>query len=128
MTASVAGNYAVQLQVTDIAGNVATQEFKVTFEESSESPSSAVEPNENENLEQSPAGDLPENTTEQDTTPPTAVLAGVPADPSNGSSINIAVGGDDVVAYQYQLVTQDIVCAAASYGDSWTHSPHHRQP
>lgn len=43
---------------------------------------------------------------ELDTVAPTASLvAGVPGDPSNATSLNIDVGGGDVVAYRYKIQT-----------------------
>lgn len=38
-----------------------------------------------------------------DLTAPTATLTGTPPDPTNGQSIDVTVGGTDVVAYSYQL-------------------------
>ena len=38
-----------------------------------------------------------------DTTPPTAVLTGVPDDPTNETNADISVGGDQVVSYYWKL-------------------------
>lgn len=54
----------------------------------------------------------------KDTVAPTATLSGTPADPSNGTALNVTVAGPDMSQYQYALMSGSN-CTGAIYG-AWT--------